>query len=134
MRSHTERLGVIDATYTVAKGVILWLMLFNPAISAMIVAGGATIGFAAEYALVGQRTAKDEEQDQRMNYMDERDRTEQTDRAVRRVESQAWNTRQDEEIKDLSDTVHTVIGWGSGAFGALTILQVIGLLRKNKGE
>lgn len=131
MHFEQRRIGLIDVPYAAARGLLLWLMLLNPGFAGLFVAGTATLGFGTEYFIM-QHSAKDYEQDKRMDYIDERNQREQVDRAEKRAESQAWNNRQDSELKELSDSMHQLYGWGLGAFGAITVLQIVGLLRKNK--
>lgn len=128
-----RRIGLINVPYTAAKGLLIWLMLLNPGTAGLFVASTAAVGFGAEFFLM-ERTAKDAEQDKRMDYIDERDSEERAQRTERRAESQAWNHKQDDELKELSDSVHQLYGWGLGAFGAVTVLQIVGLLRRNKEE
>lgn len=122
------------------KALLLWLMLLNPALLGLYVAAGSMAGFTGHYvagiphvhALFA--TSKDAEQDEHMRNIDHRFEEDERQRAERRIESQAWNNRQDLELKDLSDSMHNVYGYGGGAFAILTVLQVVGLLKKQKGE
>ena len=140
---------VMHIPYAVARGVILWLMMLNPGFVAIGVAGGAAVGFGAEYLLLSERmdraagdraaadrdkTTKDAEQDARMDAADARAQQEAADRVERRAEIREKLDTHDAEIKDLSDSVHQLYGWGAGAFGAVTVLQIIGILRKNKED
>lgn len=126
-----RRHELIDGAYVAARAALIWLMLLNPGMAGLFVAGTATLGFGAEYFLM-QKSSKDTEQDKRMDYIDERDQREQVDRAEKRGESQAWNNRQDAELKELSDSMHQLYGWGLGAFGTVTVLQLVGLFKKKE--
>lgn len=130
MEYANRRHDLVGGAYLAARGMLIWLMLLNPGIAGLFVAGTAMVGFGTEYFLM--QSAKDREQDKRMEYMDARDHDEQLDRAQKRGESMEWNNRQDAELKELSDALHQLYGWGLGAFGAVTVLQLVGIIRKKE--
>lgn len=127
--------GIMDATYIAARGLVLWLMLLNPGFLGLIVSGGAMFGFGAQlYLLQQQESSKDAAQDARMDASDARDTREELDRIDRRQGITNRLNSQSVELRELSDTVSRIVGWGLGAFGAVSVLQIIGLLRKNKDD
>lgn len=132
-----RRYGLVNLSYDAVRGLLLWLMLLNPGWVALGVAGGATVGFATKYVLMitdPAKTTKDAQQDMRMDAADERDKREEEERIERRAEVRARLDIHDVELKDLDEKVSQLWGWGMGAFGAITVLQVVGLLKKKKED
>lgn len=126
---------MIDGSYEVVRAALLWLMLLNPGVLGLMVSGGAMLGFGTEmYLMQQQESAKDAAQDARMDASDARDSREELDRIDRRQGITNRLNSQSVELRELSDTVSRIVGWGLGAFGAVSVLQIIGLLRKNRDD
>lgn len=119
----------MDYIYAAARPLVLWLMVLTPGMIGALVAGSATIGFGSRFLL---QSNKDAQQDARMDAADSRDLKEEDERKERRAEIKSRLDIHDMELKDLSDTVHQLYGWGAGAFASVTVLQIVGLLRKKQ--
>lgn len=133
MYMHTyqeRRVGLIDYTYMAARGVLVWLLLINPAFVILGIAGGATVSFGAQYLMFQDKSNKDAQQDARMDAADARDKREEDDRIERRADIHRQLDQNSSDITDLKVAVGRLLGWGAGASGAILTLQVVGLLRK----
>lgn len=124
----------MDYSYTAARGMLLWLMFLNPGAIVAGIAGWSAVTFGAQFFLSEDKSVKDAQQDARMDATDARALREDADRAERRAEIRARLDLHDSELRDLNDTIHQIYGWGAGAFGAITVLQIAGIIRKRKEE
>lgn len=121
--------------------VLLWLMMINPGVLGLCVAAGGAVTFGMHFFLPvpstnlrllerGGESSKDEAQDEHMRNTDREIDRIQAERDERRKEGLEHRALQDAEIKELSDAIHNIYGYGGGAFAMLTVFQIIGLLKK----